>query len=73
MGKTKFSQAMIFTILPSVISFAIYIIFNVFITDKKVVGEICFIVCCISYIYPIQLIFKVINSRNYNIIPWFQL
>jgi hypothetical protein len=73
MGKTKFTQAMIFTILLSVISFATYIILTVIITDKNVVGEICFIVCCISYIYPIQLIIKVINSKNYNFIPIYSI
>ena len=73
MGKTKFTRAMIFTMLLSVISFLIYIILTVIITDKKVVGEICFIVCCISYIYPIQLIIKVINSKNYNFIPIYSI
>ena len=69
MGKKKMIYSLIFTMILSVASFAIYIILTVMITDKKLIGEICFIVCSISYISPAQLIIKVINSKNYNLIP----
>lgn len=69
MGKRKMTQAMIFTMLLSIITFGIVILLTVVITDKKIIGEICFIFCSISYISPSQLIIKVINSKNYNLIP----
>ena len=69
MSKKKMTQAMILLMSLSVLSFSIYIILTVVITDKKLIGNICFIVCSISYISPAQLIIKVINSKNYKIIP----
>ena len=69
MSKKKMTQAMILLMSLSVVSFSIYIILTVVITDKKLIGNICFIVCSISYISPAQLIIKVINSKNYKIIP----
>lgn len=72
-GKKKFTQAMILTILLSVISFSTYILLTIFITDKQVIGEVCFIVCSISYMSPIQLIIKVINSKNYNLFPLYSI
>ena len=69
MSKRKMTQAMILLMGLSVLTFAIYIILTVVITDKKLIGNICFIVCSISYISPAQLIIKVINSKNYKLIP----
>ena len=69
MSKRKMTKAMILLMGLSVLTFAIYIILTVVITDKKLIGNICFIVCSISYISPAQLIIKVINSKNYKLIP----
>lgn len=69
MSKKKMTKAMILLMGLSILTFAIYIILTVVITDKKLIGNICFIVCSISYISPVQLIIKVINSKNYKLIP----
>lgn len=69
MAKKKMTQALFFTMLLSIISFAIYFILTVLIKDKKLLGDICFIVCSISYISPAQVIIKVINSKNYKLVP----
>ena len=69
MAKKKMTQSIFFTMILSILSFAIYIILTTVIRDKKLIGEICFVVCSISYISPVQLIIKVINSKNYNLIP----
>jgi solute carrier family 50 protein (sugar transporter) len=69
MGKKKISHSLIFTMILSALTFATYIILTVVITDKKVIGEVCFIVCSITYISPVQLIIKVINSKNFKLIP----
>ena len=69
MGKRKKTQAMIFTMILSILTFAIVLLLTVVITDKILIGQICFIFCSILYISPSQLIIKVINSKNYNLIP----
>lgn len=69
MGKKKISQSLIFTMILSALSFATYIILTVVITDKKLIGEVCFIVCSLTYITPAQIIIKVINTKNYKLIP----
>ena len=69
MGKNNKNYALIFTILLSALTFALYIVLSVIISDKKVLGEVCFIVCSISYISPTQLLIKVLNTKNYNYIP----
>ena len=69
MGKKKMNQALICTILLSVLSFVIYIVLMVIINDKKILGEVCFIVCSLSYISPTQLLIKVLNTKDYKLIP----
>ena len=69
MGKKKISQSLIFTMILSALSFATYIILTVVITDKKLIGEVCFIVCSLTYITPAQIIIRVINTKNYKLIP----
>ena len=69
MGKNNKNYALIFTILLSALTFALYIVLSVIISDKKILGEVCFIVCSLSYISPTQLLIKVLNTKNYNYIP----
>ena len=69
MGKKKISQSLIFTILLSALTFALYIVLTVIITDIKTLGEVCFIVCSLSYISPTQLLIKVLNTKDYKLIP----
>ena len=69
MGKKKISQSLIFTILLSALTFALYIILTVIISDIKTLGEVCFIVCSLSYISPTQLLIKVLNTKDYKLIP----
>lgn len=69
MGKKKMTQTLIFTMILSISTFALYIVLTVIINDKKVLGEVCFIVCSLSYISPIQLLIKVSNSKDYKLIP----
>ena len=69
MGKEKMTHALIYTMLLSSLTFAIFIILEIIINDKKILGEVCFIVCSLSYISPTQLLIKVLNSKNYKKIP----
>ena len=69
MGKKKMTQVLIFTMILSSLTFALFIVLTVVITDKKTLGEVCFIVCSLSYISPTQLLIKVLNSKDYKIIP----
>ena len=71
MGKKKISQPLIFTILLSALTFALYIVLTVIISDIKTLGEVCFIVCSLSYISPTQLLIKVLNTKDYKLIPIF--
>lgn len=68
-GKEKMTQALVYTMILSSLTFAIFIILEVIIEDKKILGEVCFIVCSLSYISPTQLLIKVLNSKNYKKIP----
>ena len=69
LGKKKKSHALIYTMLLTSITFALFIILAIIIDDTKILGEICFIVCSLSYISPTQLLIKVLNSKNYKKIP----
>jgi solute carrier family 50 protein (sugar transporter) len=69
LGKKKISQSLIFTILLSALTFALYIVLTVIISDIKTLGEVCFIVCSLSYISPTQLLIKVLNTKDYKLIP----
>ena len=69
MGKEKRTQALIYTMILSSLTFAIFVILEVIINDKKILGEVCFIVCSLSYISPTQLLIKVLNSKNHKMIP----
>ena len=69
MGKTKMRRTLIFTMILTSSTFALFIVLIGIINDKKVIGEICFIVCSLSYISPTQLLIKVLNSKDYKKIP----
>ena len=69
LGKKKMTQALIFTMILSFLTFALYIILTVVISDIKTLGEVCFIVCSLSYISPTQLLIKVLNNKDIKIIP----
>jgi uncharacterized protein with PQ loop repeat len=69
MGKSKKNHALVFTILLSALTFGLYIILAVLINDKTILGEVCFIVCSLSYISPTQLLIKVLNTKDYKYIP----
>ena len=69
MGKEKRTQALIYTMILSSLTFAIFVILEVIINDKKILGDVCFIVCSLSYISPTQLLIKVLNSKYHKIIP----
>ena len=69
MGKKKMNLALIFTIILSALTFGLYIVLAVIINDTKTLGEVCFIVCSLSYISPTQLLIKVLNTKDYKYIP----
>ena len=69
MGKQKITLTLICAILLSALTFALYIILSIIIDDKDTLGEVCFIVCSLSYISPTQLLIKVLNKKDYRIIP----
>ena len=69
MGKKKMTITLIYALLLSVLTFALYIVLAIIIDDKDTLGEVCFIVCSISYISPTQLLIKVLNKKDYRIIP----
>jgi hypothetical protein len=62
---------LIYAITLSVLTFSLYISLAIIINDKDTLGEVCFIVCSISYISPTQLLIKVLNKKDYKIIPIF--
>ena len=71
LGKKRMTLTLIYAIILSVLTFSLYIILAIIINDKDTLGEVCFIVCSISYISPTQLLIKVLNKKDYKIIPIF--
>lgn len=69
LGKKKMTFTLICALLLSVLTLGSYIVLAVIIDDKDTLGEVCFIVCSISYISPTQLLIKVLNKKDYKIIP----
>ena len=69
MGKQKMTLTLIYALFLSVLTFGLYIVLAIIIDDKDTLGEVCFIVCSLSYISPTQLIIKVLNKKDYRIIP----
>ena len=71
LGKKRMTLTLIYAITLSVLTFSLYISLAIIINDKDTLGEVCFIVCSISYISPTQLLIKVLNKKDYKIIPIF--
>lgn len=69
MGKKKMTITLIYALLLSVLTFALYIVLAIIIDDKDTLGEVCFIVCTLSYISPTQLLIRVLNKKDYRMIP----
>ena len=69
MGKKKIKIALICTMVLSFLTLVLYILLTTIVTDRKMLGEICFIVCSLSYISPSQLLIKVLNSKDHKLIP----
>ena len=68
MGKKKMTITVIYALSLSVLTFALYIVLAIIIDDKDTLGEVCFIVCTLSYISPTQLLIRVLNKKDYRII-----
>ena len=71
MGKKRMTLTLIYALFLSILTFSLYITLAIIIDDKDTLGEVCFIVCSISYISPTQLLIKVLNKKDYKIIPIF--
>lgn len=69
MGKKKMTITLIYALSLSVLTFVLYIVLAIIIDDKDTLGEVCFIVCTLSYISPTQLLIRVLNKKDYRIIP----
>ena len=69
MGKKKMTITLIYALLLSVLTFGLYIVLAIIIDNKDTLGEVCFIVCSLSYISPIHLLIKLLNKKDYRIIP----
>jgi len=69
MGKKAMTLTLIYALVLSILTFALYIALAVIIRDKDTLGEVCFIICSLSYISPTQLLIKVLNKKDYRIIP----
>ena len=68
-GQKKMTITLIYALLLSVLTFALYIVLAIIIDDKDTLGEVCFIVCTLSYISPTQLLIRVLNKKDYRMIP----
>ena len=69
MGKKRITLTLIYALILSALTFSLYITLAIIINDKDTLGEVCFIVCSLSYISPTQLLIKVLNKKDYRIIP----
>ncbi len=50
-------------------TYSIYRGFTLIIDDDSIIGKICIATSCIVFLSPIQLIYRVIKEKNYNLIP----
>ena len=50
-------------------TWALYRALTIIIDDDRIVGKICIGTSCIVFLSPIQVIYKVIKEKNYNLIP----
>ena len=52
-------------------SWAVYRALTIIIDDDRIVGNICIGTTLIIFLSPIQILYKVCNDKNYNLIPVF--
>ena len=52
-------------------TYAIYRAFTYLVEDDEILGKLCFVSSCIVFFFPSQIIFRVINDKNYNLISIF--
>lgn len=69
MGKSHLNIALFYTMGLSAISFIIYILLAIVVNNSKVVGQICLILCSLSYASSAKLLLEVARTRNYKLIP----
>ena len=50
-------------------SYAVYKGITIMIDDDTIIGKICFGTYCLLFFTPIQLIYRVIKEKNFNLIP----
>ena len=50
-------------------SYAVYKGFTIMIDDDTIIGKICFGISFLLFFTPIQLIYRVMKEKNYNLIP----
>ena len=66
-----FVDAILNTLILITGSWACYRALTIVIDDDRVVGDICIGTTIIIFISPIQILYKVLKEKNYNIIPVF--
>ena len=49
--------------------YAIYRGFTIVIEDDSIIGKICIGISCLVFLSPIQIIYRVLREKNYNLIP----
>ena len=49
-------------------SYAVYKGFTIMIDDDTIIGKFCFGTSCLVFVTPIQLIYRVMKDKNYNLI-----
>ena len=58
-------------------TWALYRCLTIIIDDDRIVGKICILTFCVVFITPVQILYRVLKERNYNLIPiyncWFSL
>ena len=69
--KKYFVDAILNTLILITGSWACYRALTIVIDDDRVVGDICIGTTIITFISPIQILYKVFKEKNYNIIPVF--
>ena len=50
-------------------TWALYRCLTIIIDDDRIVGKICILTFCVVFITPIQILYRVLKERNYNLIP----
>ena len=50
-------------------TWALYRCLTIIIDDDRIVGKICILTFCVVFITPVQILYRVLKERNYNLIP----